>query len=698
MPDVDVNWKNENFIESKDEPKKSSLVSLLTNFRYYEEQEFKMSFELLLKYLVKDKSSLGFIIRALLERYNFKPDDWRYAYFIQIHIIDTLISLMNGGQNYLFSRLFISIANSFLKVEHSECQWSRGDEISIITFRLTPDEHLLSLRESIIENMAILAVIPEFEPFVLSCFKEYVGRIRYEGKEMAEADLPLIERHFINILNKNNVSHCMIIQDYCDHLESIELSFSKDWKEEFFNETLELSNLLLEDRQERRMLDMSYEEYNQYRHQTLVEHFSNVSIENFIDFIEKCKELHKVLSGRDRDYSLKNGLEMCLHALPESSPEIYPELVLKYLEYDDYFEINPHFVVSHLFKILSGNDVLSLLTKKDYRWKKLWISAYFAQFPEAFITKNESNLLIAHVCNTPSNELRGWLDYLDKYKHVDAEIYSKIVRVLVDKSKEDENYARPIGHLFSSRSTIFGNWFEEFLPDKELVFDAYLAAFKLERYWDYSGDALKCLLNERFEFLYRLVDQIYEKERWPDLHSDMPKLNFLWERDNYIVEIEGYAKYLQSKDEHSYRYSENIFSKLFVKEKGKTEPKEITLKKSDFFRNAVTNNATDINFMCFIFNAAQFLSEEFRRELLGLFIGANTKFEDFQTLDYELTTRSWSGSRVPILEREKNFLESLLPLFSSIQFLEHKSYVENQIEGKLKSIEYENKRDYLESR
>jgi len=102
--------------------------------------------------------------------------------------------------------------------------------------------------------------------------------------------------------------------------------------------------------------------------------------------------------------------------------------------------------------------------------------------------------------------------------------------------------------------------------------------------------------------------------------------------------------------------------------------------------------------MCFIFNAVQYRSEESRRELLGLFIDANTKFEDFQTLDYELTARFWSGSRVPILEREKNFLESLLPLFNSIKFLEHKSYVEKQIEDKSKSIEYEKKRDYLESR
>ncbi|WP_318451462.1 DNA replication protein [Photobacterium leiognathi] len=698
MPKVDVDWKNESYEESKSEAGTSSLISLLTSFRFYDEQEFKMSFELLLKYLVKSRTSLGFVIRALSERYNFKPDDCRYGYYVQSFMVDKLVEQMENGENYLFSRLFILVANCLLKVEHRDHQWSRGDSISIITFRLTPDEYLLSLREKIISSLSILMAKVEFEPLVIDVFKEYVSWVRYEGKDMVEADLTFIARYLIKKLDKDNLSHCMMMQDYCEHLDSLELNYPKEWNENFFNETLKLSNLLLEDRHERHMLEMGYDEYNQYRHQSLVEHFTGISIADFIDFIDRCNELNNALSGRYRDYSLKNGIEMSLRAMAESVPELFPDIVSRYMDYDDSFEVDPHFIVTNLFKTQSSEDVFLLLNSKEYRWKKLWLSTYFALLPEESITDNDADLLIEHISNTPSNELRGWLGYLDKYKRIDGAIYCKIVRILTDKSREDANYARSLGHLFSKHSSVFGNWFEVFKPDEELVFDAYLAAYSLERHWDYSGDALKLLLDRKFDFLYRLIDQIYEKERWPDLHTNMPELNFLWGREGYIQEIEDYAKYLQSKDEHAFRYRENIFSKLFTKEKGKTESEEMVQKKHDFFRNAVNKNATDIKFMCFLFNSAQYLSEEFRRELLGLFLSKNDKFEDFQTLDYELTTRSWSGSRVPILEREKNFLESLLPLFNSIQFLEYKSYVENQIEDKLKSIEYEKKRDYLESR
>ncbi|MGC5427664.1 hypothetical protein L7P61_15915, partial [Aeromonas veronii bv. sobria] len=130
-----------------------------------------------------------------------------------------------------------------------------------------------------------------------------------------------------------------------------------------------ISNLLLEDRQTRLTLNMGYEEYNQYRHQSLVSHFANFSISDFGQFLEQCKILHNSLCGRDRNYLLKHGLEMSLIALAESSHELYPELISMYLEHDDYFQINPNSIINLLFKKISSDEVYSLLTKKYIKVK-----------------------------------------------------------------------------------------------------------------------------------------------------------------------------------------------------------------------------------------------------------------------------------------------------------------------------------------
>ncbi len=89
------------------------------------------------------------------------------------------------------------------------------------------------------------------------------------------------------------------------------------------------------------------------------------------------------------------------------------------------------------------------------------------------------------------------------------------------------------------------------------------------------------------------------------------------------------------------------------------------------------------------------MSEEVRIELIVHFLSLNQKIEDFKRVDYELTTSSWSGSRVPYIEKKKSFLMKVIPHLNSIELLEHKAYVEQQLEHKNRAIEYEKKRDFL---
>ncbi|WP_440875474.1 DNA replication protein [Thalassotalea sp. PLHSN55] len=698
MPCIEDSWENESFEESKGDASEFSLISLLSNFKNYGESEFKMSFDLLLQYLSKNKESLGYIIKELTEKYSFKSNDWRYGYYIQAYVVDTLIEKSECGNNYLFSKVFSLIAKSFLKIEYREHQWSRGDTINIITFRLAPDEYLIPIRQKLIANLSVLQRQSNYEKDIQEIFSEYLGRLKFEGKEMAEADFPFIKEFIIPNFDTKNTSHCLIMQDLCDHLDSLQVEYPEEWRKSFISLALELANLLLEDRQERKMLDMGYEEYNEYRYQCVVKYFEALTKDKFTQFMEQCISLFNALSGRERDYCLKNGIEISLKAISETHTKELVDYVLIYMHYDDIFEINPFSIISNLFKTLNATEVWKLINSKDYRWKKYWCSFYFSLLPEESITKADSESLLEHLSNTPSNELRNWLDFLSKYQKVDKDIYIKSVSLLVNKSKEDKYYAKPLGHIFSTNSEIFGAWFEIFKSDEKLIFDAYLAVFKIERYWDYKGEALDLLTKRNSNFLNEIVDSIYGSERWPDSHTNMPELVFLWQRDDFIDEIEKYGKYVYHKEKDSYGIGDNIFYKLFLKEKGKNEAEELIEKKQLFIKHTILNNTDDIKYCCFIFNVANNMGEDFRRELLSVFIQKNHNYADFQTLDYELTTRSWSGSRVPILEREKSYLISILPLFNSVELLEHRVYVEEQIERKVKSIEWEKKRDFLESR
>ncbi|WP_187394286.1 hypothetical protein [Aeromonas veronii] len=220
MPEIEVDWENVDFVESKKSTQKPSLVDLLSHFRFYGELELKLSFELLAKYTAKNKTSIGVVIRALLETYTIKHSDWRHGYFVQANIIDTLTTLMSGKDGYLFSRLFILYSKSLLKIEHSEHKWSRGNTINIITFRVSPDSYLTPIREKIIFNMGSLIEKPEISSLVIDLFKDYVNTIQYDCKDIAALDLPFFEKYLVNKMNRNDISQCMVMQNYCDHLNS----------------------------------------------------------------------------------------------------------------------------------------------------------------------------------------------------------------------------------------------------------------------------------------------------------------------------------------------------------------------------------------------------------------------------------------------------------------------------------------------
>ena len=55
----------------------------------------------------------------------------------------------------------------------------------------------------------------------------------------------------------------------------------------------------------------------------------------------------------------------------------------------------------------------------------------------------------------------------------------------------------------------------------------------------------------------------------------------------------------------------------------------------------------------------------------------------------------WEGSKVPLLQRRTEFSESLLPLLDTVQFLEHRQYVEHKIQSLRGQIELEKKKNFM---
>jgi hypothetical protein len=68
----------------------------------------------------------------------------------------------------------------------------------------------------------------------------------------------------------------------------------------------------------------------------------------------------------------------------------------------------------------------------------------------------------------------------------------------------------------------------------------------------------------------------------------------------------------------------------------------------------------------------------------------------FKEIPLELSIHSWQGSAVPMLQERLEYFESLLPLTNTAKLLQHKQYIEQEIQNIRSRIEHEKKRDFME--
>jgi hypothetical protein len=99
--------------------------------------------------------------------------------------------------------------------------------------------------------------------------------------------------------------------------------------------------------------------------------------------------------------------------------------------------------------------------------------------------------------------------------------------------------------------------------------------------------------------------------------------------------------------------------------------------------------------MQLLFSAIAGHKQEIRQRLLAEFLKHNTNVGDFTSLKLDSDTLSASGSFVPAWTKRKEYYESLLPLLSHIDLLEHREVIESTIRRFEAIIEKQKRDDFL---
>ena len=393
---------------------------------------------------------------------------------------------------------------------------------------------------------------------------------------------------------------------------------------------------------------------------------------------------------------LKQGIEASLKIIAETIPDIYSSCLEQYFQFDHLLNLSPDHLLNLAFKTTSGPEVSNLLDSATLQLKEKWLTAYFVHIPEEQIDRSIVVQLVERFASIEKDYLPGQIGFLEKYINLEPLIFEQIVNILIAKSSDDATYGFPLFDLFNKYSEVNKKLFDIFPKDSPTVFKAYLCAYTATRDIDHDGSTLSRLIERDPAFLLRFVDKVYEVVDWPSVHTNMPDITFLWDGADYLEVVNSLVEHIaQTRDTDFPRLSHTLIEKLFPTGDGLSrkaaEPRAEVV---EFLKFAIRKHHDNRPLIYGLFDIIKHMLPDVRLNMITFFVGLNDNFELFKHIDL-LPNSGWSGSRVPTLIADLNFLEKLLLLLNGVEYLQHKRLINQWIDDTKKSIAREKKSDFI---
>jgi hypothetical protein len=680
------------FEQSKTTVPSPSNLSILRSFAFVGVEEVKMALELLMLHLSKRPSDAPGLLRILVEDYGFKFDSHHQNYEIQQAVLDTIWNYASTG-NTLFSRVFLFIAKNYLDTQF-ESHEMNGSTLTISRFETPSTLELSAIRHTIFNRLFTLYGLQEFQGSVIEIIEHYCTSYKLTNSEIAQKDsenlLPLLESH----LNPDNYQCCALMHSYLDLLEKHSISYQDSLRNRYSNATQILADIIFQDWLGGSGPELTYEEYEKYKNGRLITLTKNFTLDEYSVLINQCIAISDAKDTKKTNCQIQRALESIFLSLADSNDTLYLVVIDHYLQLQDPLRLNGYALVKKLVDIRNHNETLRLLDKYDYPAKRQWqFYTYMAIQPELIDKELSSNLYKLYE-TSETMDLPQDMDYLLKYVPVDSMAVAKVVGIILKKVRSDSSAAYALTMLFNSYTEAAKRLPELFSQDLETLKMAYGAVEVTRHYGDHKGNIFNLILDLDTTFITTYIDWAFHnsKRGWLSSHDNQRDYDFIWVRHDYNEVMTMLIESIFSHEQNHF-FAIDPYLHSFFKTKSE-DP--YTIEKQDMLLLSLIDKKNDnLEFMGLIFSVIAQFPPNRRHIFLQRFLKHNQNFDNFTHLPLEPNSRSWSGSRVPVLQEQINYWESLLPLISSVSLLRHKQYIERIIRELQTQIEDEKKRDFI---
>ncbi len=678
--------------------KPESLLAILQGFRGADAENLSMALELICNYIEKVPAHYDRVAQLLSEDFGIDIPSFRRGCYRQIAVIEIMANRALGGTNALFAKLFLKVAESYLRLEFHKTAAEGSRTVKFTRFTLVWTPELELLRRRIWETLFRLVVHTEYQPDVMRLLVEGGRSLRWFGTSDGTAAEALTVLALIaNHLNPSNVAHCAGVQNYLDVLDGQGASYDSDLRARFQCEALSIIETLTGTSLDHTELPWR-ENDNKWR-AGIRAMVANYDANAYECLLQLCKEVRVAKISTSGWLSIEAGSEEALLAAAADNPNVFVEVIRAHLDAGNFLHMSPSSFVYHLSRICGPDATFDLLTRPEYERKRQWLFALLQNLAQGDVRREHLHMLFLLYAEAAVGELPVQWDYLHRFASIEPNVVYLVARILMGRVNAEPMMARALSPLFRLKDEAAGgSLFKEFLQNDPLFLrQSYFALIANDPAADHDEAVFNEFLNRDPNFIDAYVAWLFARDEHRRVTHHERNYDVIWKREDYATIIRRMIELIYAEVRNRNSGWHPYPGRLFWVDVWDENPDPLVQTRQDeLLTQILRERHVDPEFVAITFGIVSRFSKKRRLSYVKIVAEIKYPFERFCELELEPSGLSWEGSKVPVLEERAAFWQEARELFSGIDLLKHRKFIEECLEHARQRVADARREEFME--
>lgn len=666
---IDVNGKDSSY-SCRYPHMSDDIVDLLGEFA--DTDDLSAALDLFFQYFLKRPDLYDAFHRTVDYNFTIQRNSQNNGCVTQILFLKKLKEYSDNWKQKTITLLFLETANEFINLKHYSAESNQKSAI-LHNISLSLSDGVKEYRSLVWKYLLQLCNIEEYRDRVREILRSYISDIN-SNLDILQFDLQHIKSIMNVAFTHTSLENCIFVDYLCQIIDDQKLRCRSLFSEYFTNEKFKIYMILKGPN-----CDPSQDSVknNTLKEQRIAQYL-NCDIVKFRQLVDICCEVSTYQYVFNEE--IATGLVMAFEQMAHNNDQ-YVAAIEYYIEKNTPYDICPCYLVNTLFKTsLTDDDILNMINKHDFVQKNEWLDAYYHELPEPYIDGDNLCGLYEYIDNFDDDLKTIYshdLEFLEKYRSMDKDIFIKICRYIFNKVERSPQMVKSYFRLmFNSPGASPQKLVHKFREDMELLEKIYIFMLSCNPAHDCSGAYLLEIYRRSPTILPKYISCLLHGDRASSISHQKRHLCF-YNLENFIEIYDSILDGLIAMSQHP---TLTVPSHLESFTSSKSVGSKRINKRDEWISHCIQSHANDPIKMYCIFRVISELDDSRRKEYIQKYLANNNSVEDFKTLQLLPNSGNCFVDVEKTYLSKIKFLKSLLPNFIGIKWLKHKQYVESLID------------------